>query len=106
MGLLSLRVVNGRGDPDAGATVTASPTCATAAKALSPPAGETNPTSYSLLSTGPLGLSQIALPYGTYMVTVTDIGHAWSGTVGVTPTALVVTGVPRPVTTPILVVET
>ena len=106
MGLLSLRVVNGRGDPDAGATVTASPSCATAAKALSPPAGETNPTSYSLLSTGPLGLSQIALPYGTYMVTVTDIGHAWSGTVGVTPTALVVTGVPRPVTTPILVVET
>ncbi len=103
MGVLSLRVLNSRGNPDTGATVTASPSCV---KALSPPAGETNPTSYSLLSTGPLGLSQIALPYGTYKVTVAHTGHSWSGTVGVTPTALVVTGVPRPVATPILVIET
>ncbi len=103
MGVLSLRVTNSRGVPDTSATVTASPSCA---KSLSPPAGKTNPASYSLLSTGPLGLSQIALPYGTYKVTVAHTGHSWSGTVGVTPTALVVTGVPRPVTTPILVVET
>jgi len=103
MGVLSLRVVNSRGDPDTGATVTAVPSCA---KTLSPPAGKTNPTSYSLLSTGPLGLSRIALPYGTYNVTVTHTGHSWSGTVGVTATAIVVTAVPRPVTTAILVVET
>ncbi|MGH9100448.1 MAG: hypothetical protein ACRDV8_09505, partial [Acidimicrobiales bacterium] len=67
MGILSVRAVNKYGQTDTGATVTASPSCTK----LAPPAGKSNPSSFTLEPTGPLGLSQVAVPYGTYEVTVT-----------------------------------
>ncbi|MGH9100231.1 MAG: hypothetical protein ACRDV8_08390, partial [Acidimicrobiales bacterium] len=64
---------------DTGATVTAAPvTPAKPTKSctkLAPPVGKTNPTSFNLEPTGPLGLSQVAVPYGTYEVTVTHSSH-------------------------------
>ncbi len=107
MGLLSIRVTDASGDPDTGATITAAPSCAST---LSAPPGKTNPASYTLPTTGPLGLSQIALPYGTYTLSVTYSGHTWKGTVAVTATSLILTPVThpvsRPVSTPVPVVVT
>jgi Tfp pilus assembly protein PilV len=88
MGLLSLRVVNAYGLPDTGATVTASPTCTK----LAAPKGASNPASFTLEPTGPLGMSQEVVPYGTYTLTVTHGTHTSSKTVSVSPSSVSATG--------------
>ncbi len=75
MGLVSFRAVNKDGNSDTGATVSASLVTSVSCSELSAPAGKTNPASFTLETTGPLGYSQVDVPYGTYKVTVTHSGH-------------------------------
>ncbi len=104
MGLLSLRVVNKYGDPDSGATVSASLFTSSACAELAAPTGKTNPASFTLEPTGPLGLSQVDVPYGSYKITVT---HTTAITkVTVTPTSVKVTTVTHAVGTPLVVTFT
>ncbi len=95
MGLLSVKAVNKYGNPDTGATVTAKPTCT--------PKFTTS--SVALEPTGPLGMSQLAVTYGTYTITVETKARADSKsyTVVVGTTSLTVTGVTKPISTPIQV---
>ncbi len=106
LGLLPVKVVTPAGVPVSGATVSASvtdPTCAP----LAPLSGGSDPASYSLEATGPLGLSQTAVIYDTYKVTVNAPGgHTASVVVKVTPTATVVGGVGQPLPSPVVVTVT
>lgn len=108
MGLVSLRAINKYGNPDTGATVTATLVTGSACSQLSPPSGKTNPTTFTFEPTGPLGLSQLVVPYGAYKITVTHSTH--SGTItklSVNPTSLAVTtGSGQPPGTPLVVVVT
>lgn len=103
MGLLSLRVVTQSGAANGGATVSAAPRCSVP---LSPPAGMTNPSTLALPATDAFGLSEIAVPYGTYSVTVSAGGHAVTVPVSVTPTTISLTGQVHLPSTPLLVVLT
>jgi Tfp pilus assembly protein PilV len=106
MGILPIEAINqATGAVLSGATITiADASCTSSAEltplssgsypALSnPPTNPSNPTSYSMPTTGVDGLSRIAVIYGTYVVTVTSAGgtHATT-TVTVNPTAIVVGG--------------
>lgn len=102
MGLLPLRVVNKYGVPDTGATITVTLTCTK----LTPLSGSGNPTSFAMASTGALGTSELALPFGKYTVTAVHSGHSASRTVTVEPSAITLTGVPTPLTTPVVLTET
>lgn len=75
MGMISIRAANKYGNPDTGATISASLVTSTGCTELSPPTGKTNPASFTLEPTGPLGYSQVDLPYGTYKITVTHSTH-------------------------------
>ena len=106
MGILPIEAINqATGAVLSGATITiADASCTSSAEltplssgsypALSnPPTSPSNPTSYSMPTTGGDGLSRIAVIYGTYVVTVTSSGgtHATT-TVTVNPTSIVVGG--------------
>jgi hypothetical protein len=56
----------------------------------SPPSSPSNPTSYSMPTTGVDGLSRIAVIYGTYQVTVTSGSTHATTTITVNPTSIVV----------------
>ncbi|HVC13586.1 MAG TPA: hypothetical protein VND62_01865 [Acidimicrobiales bacterium] len=89
MGMLEIRVVNRYGTPDTGATITAAPVTGASCTLLAPPTGKTNPASFNLEPTGPLGMSQVVVPYGSYKVTVTHAGHVGTITkVSVNPTSV------------------
>jgi len=102
MGLLPIEATNTSGVPISGATISiADASCTSSAEltplssgsfpALSnPPANPSNPTSYSMPTSGADGLSRLAVIYGTYLVTVTlGSAHATT-TVTVNPTSIVV----------------
>lgn len=104
MGLLPVEVVTSKGSPVAGATVTAAisdPTCVP----LTPLSGS-NPASFGLETTGAFGLSELAVIYDTYKVTVTAGGRSRSATVKVTPTETIATTVSEPLPAPVRVVVT
>jgi Tfp pilus assembly protein PilV len=102
MGLLPIEAVNSSRQPISGATITiADATCTSSTEltplssgnfpALSnPPANPSNPTSYTLPTSGADGLSRIAVIYGTYLVTVKLGNTSASTTVTVNPTSIVV----------------
>jgi Tfp pilus assembly protein PilV len=108
MGLLTIRVVNKYGNPDTGATVSASIVTGSTCTELSPPSGKTNPASFNLEPTGPLGYSQVDVPYGTYKITVTHSTHSGTITkVTVSPTSVsVTTGTAQAVWSPLVVTVT
>jgi hypothetical protein len=103
MGILPIEAVNSNGAVLSGATITiADASCTSSAEltplssgsypALSnPPNNPSNPTSYSMPTTGVDGLSRIAVIYGTYQVTVKSSGGTQATTtVTVNPTSIVV----------------
>ncbi len=93
MGLVTLRVVNKYGNPDTGATVTAALVTSASCTELGAPTGKTNPASFTLEPTGPLGISQVDVPYGTYNLTVTHSTHSTTiDKVTVNPTSVEKTG--------------
>lgn len=108
MGLVSLRAVNKYGNPDTGATVTATLVTGSSCTQLAAPSGKTNPTTFNFEPTGPLGLSQVVVPYGTYKVTVTHSTHTGTITkLSVSPTSLAVTtGTGQPLWLPLVVTVT
>jgi len=102
MGILPIEATNTSGAALSGATVSiVDASCTSSAEltpqssgsypALSnPPTNPSNPTSYSMPTTGVDGLSRIAVIYGTYQVTVTSGGTHATTTVTVNPTSIVV----------------
>lgn len=104
MGILPIEATTSTGAVLSGATITiADASCTSGAEltplssgsypALSnPPTNPSNPTSYSMPTTGVDGLSRIAVIYGTYVVTVTSGGTHATTTVTVNPTSIVVGG--------------
>lgn len=98
MGLLPVEAVTATGAPLSGATVTATTACTR----LTPLSGS-NPASFTLEKTDPFGLSEMAVIYDTYVVTVTAAGHTGHATVTVTPTITFVTTVPQPLPAPVVV---
>jgi hypothetical protein len=104
MGILPIEATTASGAVLSGATITiADASCTSGAEltplssgsypALSnPPTNPSNPTNYSMPTTGVDGLSRIAVIYGTYIVTVTSGGTHATTTVTVNPTSIVVGG--------------
>lgn len=103
MGLLPIEATNAAGTSVlSGATVSIADASCTSSLELtplssgsypalsSPPANPSNPTSYSMPTTGVDGLSRIAVIYGTYVVTVTSGATHATTTVTVNPTSIVV----------------
>jgi type II secretory pathway pseudopilin PulG len=102
MGLLPIQAVSSSGVPISGATVTIADASCTSSTELTPlssgsfpalsnpPANPSNPTSYSMPSSGADGLSRMAVIYGTYQVTVKLGGTSATTTVTVNPTSIVV----------------
>jgi hypothetical protein len=105
MGILPIEATTASGAVLSGATITIADASCTSGAELTPlssgsypvlsnpPTNPSNPTSYSMPTTGVDGLSRIAVIYGTYVVTVTSSGgtHATT-TVTVNPTSIVVGG--------------
>ncbi|MGH9107964.1 MAG: prepilin-type N-terminal cleavage/methylation domain-containing protein [Acidimicrobiales bacterium] len=105
MGLLPVAVVDSAGHPVPGANVVATLVTSPPGTCLPlPPLSGTDPTSYALPKTGPSGLSDLAVTYDTYQLTVT--GRTGSTVVQVTPTASVVAGTPEPLPEPVTVTVT
>jgi hypothetical protein len=101
MGLLPIEATNSSGVPISGATITIVDSCSTQLTPLSsgawpalssPPSSPSNPTSYSMPTSGADGLSRIAVVYGTYQVTVKSGSTQKATTVTVNPTSIVVGG--------------
>jgi len=101
MGILPIEAVNSSGVPLSGATISIVDSCSPQLTPLtsgnfpalsSPPPSPSNPTNYSMPTTGVDGLSRIAVIYGTYQVTVTLGGTHATTTVTVNPTTIVVGG--------------
>lgn len=100
MGILPIEATTSSGAALSGATISiVDDTCTTELTPLSsgswpalasPPASPSNPTSYSLPTSGADGLSRIAVIYGTYQVTVTSGATQATTTVTVNPTSIVV----------------
>ena len=102
MGILPIEAVTSAGVPISGATITiADASCSSSAEltplnsgswpSLSmPPTSPSNPTNYSMPTTGVDGLSRLAVMYGTYVVTVALSGTTKNTTVTVNPTSVVV----------------
>jgi hypothetical protein len=102
MGILPIEATSSTGAPLSGATISiADASCTSSAEltplssgsypALSdPPTNPSNPTSYSMPTTGVDGLSRIAVIYGTYQVTVTSGSTHATTTITVNPTSIVV----------------
>jgi hypothetical protein len=102
MGILPIEAVNSSGAVLSGATITIADASCTSAAELTPlssgsypvlsnpPSNPSNPTSYSMPTTGVDGLSRIAVIYGTYQVTVNLGGTQATTTVTVNPTSIVV----------------
>ena len=102
MGLLPIEAVNSSGTAISGATITIADASCTSSSELTPlssgsfpalsnpPANPSNPTSYSLPTTGVDGLSRVAVIYGTYQVTVKVGSTSATTTVTVNPTSIVV----------------
>lgn len=101
MGLLPIEVKNATGTaPVSGATVSVKLNCTR----LTPPSGSTTQTTFSLEATGPLGLSETAVMYGSYKVTVASGGTtAPAVTVTVTETGTKVGGITTPLPTPVVI---
>ncbi|MGH9047911.1 MAG: hypothetical protein ACRDVW_11465, partial [Acidimicrobiales bacterium] len=107
MGILPIEATTTSGTPLSGATISIvdescanelTPQSSGSYPALgSPPANPSNPTSYSMPTTGIDGLSRIAVIYGTYLVTVTSGSTHATTTVTVNPTTIV-TGTPATTT--------
>lgn len=104
MGILPIEAVTSGGAVLSGATVSiADASCTSSAELTpqssgnypalgSPPPSPSNPTSYSMPTTGVDGLSRIAVIYGTYQVTITSGATHATTTVTVNPTSIVVGG--------------
>ena len=100
MGILPIEATNSSGVPISGATISIvdnsctselTPLSSGSFPALSsPPSSPSNPTSYSMPTSGVDGLSRIAVIYGTYQVTVTSGSTHATTTVTVNPTSIVV----------------
>jgi len=100
MGLLPIEATNTSGAALSGGTISiVDASCTTELTPLSsgsfpvlsnPPANPSNPTSYSMPTTGVDGLSRIDVIYGTYLVTVTSGSTYATTTVTVNPTSIVV----------------
>ena len=100
MGLLAIEATNASGAALSGATISiVDASCTTELTPLSsgsfpvlsnPPANPSNPTSYSMPTTGVDGLSRIDVIYGTYLVTVTSGSTHATTTVTVNATSIVV----------------
>lgn len=86
MGLLPIEVESKTGVPVSGASVTIKPDCTR----LSPPAHETNQASFSLGTTGPTGVTEMAVMYGSYTVTVKSGTTTTTAVVTVSPASLTV----------------
>lgn len=109
LGLLPIEVENARGVPVSDATITAalpSPGACQPIPAL--PTHPSDPASYSLEQTGPLGLSITDVIYDTYLVTVkAPDGATNTVTIEVTPTSTILTGsTRRPLAVPVPVTVT
>jgi Tfp pilus assembly protein PilV len=100
MGILPIEATSSTGAVLSGATISiVDASCTTELTPLSsgsypalsnPPSNPSNPTSYSMPTTGVDGLSRIAVIYGTYQVTVTSGGTHATTTITVNPTSIVV----------------
>jgi len=102
MGLLPIEAVNSSGVALSGATISiVDASCSSSAELTplssgsfpaltNPPANPSNPTSYSMPTTGVDGLSRIDVIYGTYSVTVKSGVTSATTTVTVNPTSIVV----------------
>jgi hypothetical protein len=99
MGLLPIEVVSATGVPVAGATVTITPACTK----LTPPAGSADQTSFSLERTGPSGLSETAVMYGPYTVSVTSGALTATATITVAQTGTEVGSVTTQLPSPVVV---
>jgi hypothetical protein len=100
MGILPIEATSSTGAVLSGATISiVDASCTTELTPLSsgsypalsnPPSSPSNPTSYSMPTTGVDGLSRIAVIYGTYQVTVTSGATHATTTITVNPTSIVV----------------
>jgi len=102
MGILPIEATTASGAVLSGATITIADASCTSSAELTPlssgsypvlsnpPSNPSNPTSYSMPTTGVDGLSRIAVIYGTYQVTVSVGGTQATTTVTVNPTSIVV----------------